>query len=214
MIPPIGRARPSEKRPTIAFVGRLVDSKGVPVLMEAWDLYSSTSTNGALRLVIAGAGPLETSVAAWARNRPDVDFVGLLSPTECRVLMETARAAVIPSQWEEPFGMVVVEAMAAGVAPIVSAHGSFPEMVVDNHEGILFPPGDAKALAKAFHDVATRPEQYEDFGRNARKAYEERFDPHLNMRQLESIYEFAIDHPVWKRSRRRAEHGQLCGNNA
>ena len=52
--------------------------------------------------------------------------------------METARAAVIPSQWEEPFGMVVVEAMAAGVAPIVSAHGSFPEMVVDNHEGILF----------------------------------------------------------------------------
>ncbi len=114
--------------------------------------------------------------------------------------METARAAVIPSQWEEPFGMVVVEAMAAGVAPIVSAHGSFPEMVVDNHEGVLFPPGDAKALAKAFHDVATRPEQYEDFGRNARKAYEERFDPHLNMRQLESIYEFAIEHPVWEGS--------------
>jgi glycosyltransferase involved in cell wall biosynthesis len=204
MIPPIGRALTSEKRATVAFVGRLVDSKGVPVLMEAWDLYSSSSEHGALRLVIAGAGPLEASVAAWAQDRPDVDFVGLLSPTECRVLLETARAAVIPSQWEEPFGMVVVEAMAAGVAPIVSAHGSFPEMVVDSHDGTLFPPGDAKALAKAFHDVATRPERYEGFGRNARKAYEERFDPELNMRQLESIYEFAIDHPVWEDPNGRA----------
>ncbi len=198
MVPPIARTQNSEKRNIIVFVGRLTGSKGVPVLMEAWDLHSRASTNGALRLVIAGAGPLETSVAAWAHARSDVDFVGLLSATECRELLETARAAVIPSQWEEPFGMVVVEAMAAGVAPIVSAHGSFPEMVLDNHEGALFPPGDAKALASAFHDVETKPERYESYGRNARKAYETRFDPAENIRQLESIYEFAIAHPVWE----------------
>jgi glycosyltransferase involved in cell wall biosynthesis len=198
MVPPIARAQHSEKRGIVVFVGRLTGSKGVPVLMEAWDRYSAASTNGALRLVIAGAGPLETSVAAWAEARSDVDFVGLLSATECRELLETARAAVIPSQWEEPFGMVVVEAMAAGVAPIVSAHGSFPEMVLDNHEGVLFPPGDAKALASAFHDVETKPERYESYGRNARKAYETRFDPAENIRQLESIYEFAIAHPVWE----------------
>jgi glycosyltransferase involved in cell wall biosynthesis len=198
MVPPAGRAPEGERRDIIVFVGRLVDSKGIPVLMAAWDLYLSKSRNSPLRLVIAGAGPLEASVAAWADERPQVDFAGLLSASECRVLMETARAAVVPSEWEEPFGMVMVEAMAAGVAPIASDHGSFPEMMVDGYEGTLFPPGDAMALAKVFHDVETAPGRYERYGRNARQAYEAHFDPDANICQLESIYEFAIKHPAWK----------------
>ena len=182
---------------TIVFTGRLDEVKGIPLLIQAWDRYAAATRNPALRLVIAGSGPLKDSVAAWARDRADIDVVGLLSPEDCRRLRGTARAAVVPSQWEEPFGLVVVEAMAAGVALIAPAHGSFPELLVDGAEGTLFEPGSVAGLADIFTNVERFPDRYECYGRNARRAYEARFDPDANVDQLVSIYEFAVTNPVW-----------------
>ena len=76
---------------TVVFAGRLDEAKGVPLLMAAWDRYSSEAGARPLRLVIAGAGPLGDAVSAWARDRSDVVVAGLLSPEECRALMATAR---------------------------------------------------------------------------------------------------------------------------
>jgi glycosyltransferase involved in cell wall biosynthesis len=187
----------SNRRAAVVFVGRLAETKGILVLMKAWDIYSASSAGEGLRLVIAGAGPLEEAVAAWARGRSDVDFLGMLSNKECEVLLKGARAAVIPSEWEEPFGLVALEAMGAGLPVIASDHGAFPELIVDQEEGRLFAPGDAAALAMVFDDVETAPERYERYGRNARRAYETRFSPDLNVTKLLSIYEFAVKHPVW-----------------
>jgi glycosyltransferase involved in cell wall biosynthesis len=187
----------SNRRAAVVFVGRLAETKGILVLMKAWDIYSASSAGEGLRLVIAGAGPLEEAVAAWARGRSDVDFLGMLSNKECEVLLKGARAAVIPSEWEEPFGLVALEAMGAGLPVIASDHGAFPELIVDQEEGRLFAPGDAAALAMVFDDVETAPERYERYGRNARRAYETRFSPDLNVTKLLSIYEFPVKHPVW-----------------
>jgi glycosyltransferase involved in cell wall biosynthesis len=173
--------------------------------MKAWDIYSASAQGERLRLVIAGAGPLDGDVAAWAQGRSDVEFLGILSNKECEVLLQSARAAVIPSVWEEPFGLVALEAMGAGVPVIASANGAFPELIVDQEEGSLFPPGDAAALARAFHDVETAPVRYERYGRNARKAYDTRFSPDGNVSKLVSIYEFAMQHPVWEPGRHVAD---------
>ncbi len=199
LIPALVGSPGHERRGIIVFTGRIAKAKGVDVLMEAWDRYSGAPTGGPLRLVIAGAGPLDDVLSQWARDRADVEYVGILSPTDCTALLETARATVVPSVWEETFGLVVVEAMRAGVAVIASDHGSFPELLVDGTEGRLFPPGDAAALANVFHDVASEPDRYVRFGANGRKAYETRFDPDANVMQLMSIYEFATEHPAWKR---------------
>jgi glycosyltransferase involved in cell wall biosynthesis len=188
----------SDRRAAVVFTGRLAETKGISVLMKAWDIYSASSAGERLRLVIAGAGPLEEAVAAWARGRSDVDFLGMLSNKECEVLLKRARAAVIPSEWEEPFGLVALEAMAAGVPVIAAAHGAFPDLIVDQEEGRLFAPGDAAALATVFDEVETAPERYERYGRNARRAYETRFSPDINVTKLLSIYEFAVEHPVWE----------------
>ncbi len=189
---------------TVVFVGRLDEAKGVPLLMQAWDRYSSEARNGALRLVIAGAGPLGDAVSAWARDRNDVEVMGLLSPEACRAQLMSARAAVAPSQWLEPFGLIVVEAMAAGVALIAPNRGAFPELLVDGEEGRLFEPGSAPSLAAMLQDVERSPDRYQRYGRNARRAYESRFDPDGNVRQLLSIYEYAMGNPAWRRPDRRS----------
>lgn len=195
----------SDRRDIIVFIGRVAVVKGILVLMKAWDIYSASAQGERLRLVIAGAGPLDGDVAAWAQGRSDVEFLGILSNKECEVLLQSARAAVIPSVWEEPFGLVALEAMGAGVPVIASANGAFPELIVDQEEGSLFPPGDAAALARAFHDVETAPVRYERYGRNARKAYDTRFSPDGNVSKLVSIYEFAMQHPVWEPGRHVAD---------
>ena len=195
---------------TVLYAGRLDHAKGTPLLMDAWDRYVAASGTGALRLVVAGAGRLEGKVAAWAADRPDIEVLGLVRPEECRALMAAARAVVVPSQWEEPFGLVLVEAMAAGSAVIAPAQGSFPELFVDGEEGTLFQPGRAESLALAFRDVEDYPERFQRYGQNARRGYEDRFDPDENIDQLLSIYQFAAANvaatPRWQSKLPGASH--------
>jgi glycosyltransferase involved in cell wall biosynthesis len=197
----------SMPRDTIVFAGRLDRVKGIPLLMEGWDRYAATSGERALRLVVAGTGQLQNELETWAADRPDVEVLGLVSPDKCRALMAAARAVVVSSQWEEPFGLVVAEAMAAGVPVIAPEFGSFPELVNAGKEGVLFPPGDAEGLAHALHEVESFPGRFLRYGRNARAAYESRFDPDTNIDQLVSIYEFAIRNPVWNTLDQRTPPG-------
>ena len=103
--------------------------------------------------MIAGGGPLAEQVAQWGSGRPSVDVRGLVSRAEAGPILAGARAAVVPSQWEETFGLVAVEAMAAGTPAIVAGHGALPELVTDGWDGALFPPRDVVALAELFADV-------------------------------------------------------------
>ena len=187
---------PVAREPTLVYAGRLDEAKGLRLLMVGWDCYRSRSGDSGLRLVIAGAGPLEREVAAWASTRPSVDMVGQVDSDRCSELMSRARAVLLPSAWEETFGLVVVEAMALGVPPIAAGHGSFVELITPGLDGVLFRPGDPTALALAVADVEAYPERYEVYGGQARKTYEERFDPKRSLEQLLEIYRYATAHPV------------------
>jgi glycosyltransferase involved in cell wall biosynthesis len=195
LIPPHDRPR-QNRTPTVVYAGRLDKAKGVPLLMAGWDSYLARSPRPGLRLVIAGAGPLRDDVAAWAASRPSAELAGQLGSDQCADLIARARAVVLPSQWEETFGLVAVEAMAAGTAPIAARHGSFTELITPGVDGVLFPEGDPVALGQALTDADQRPEQYETYGDHARKSYEQRFDPRQNLEQLAEIYRYAIDHPA------------------
>lgn len=184
------------RRPEVVYAGRLDAAKGVPVLMAGWDRYLSGASGPGLGLVIAGSGPLEDEVRSWAATRPSVRFAGQLAPADCAAAMAAARAVILPSAWEETFGLAAVEAMALGVAPIAAGHGSFPELITDGVDGMLFGPGDPAALAVALSRADTDDKLFEEYGAQARKSYEQRFDPADSLRQLLSIYQFAIEHPV------------------
>jgi glycosyltransferase involved in cell wall biosynthesis len=182
----------------VAYAGRLDEAKGVRLLMAGWDHYRAAAGEGdaGLRLLIVGAGPLEGEVAAWAASRPSVELAGQVDGATCARLMSGARAVLLPSAWEETFGLVVVEAMALGVPPVATAHGSFTELITDGVDGVLFRPGDPGALGRAVADIAAEPARYATYGRQARETYAKRFDPERNLNQLIEIYRYAIDHPV------------------
>jgi glycosyltransferase involved in cell wall biosynthesis len=199
---PYRAPRTARREPFVLFAGRLADVKGLPLLMAAWDRYLGTSEPG-LRLVIAGSGPMERDVADWAAARPSVRTMGLVSGERCAELMSGARAVLVPSAWEEPFGLVVVEAMAAGTPPIAAAHGSFPELIAPGVDGALFGAGDAAALASVIADVDACPGKYESYGSRARESYEQRFDAEHSLKHLLEIYAFATANPAAPLSLRR-----------
>ena len=196
LVPSISPPPDLEPAHQVAYLGRLDDAKGIPLLIRAWDRFGTAGAPQGLRLVVAGDGPLAPKVTAWARTRGDVDVVGMLSPAECRALLARARAVILPSEWEETFGLVAVEAMAAGVAPVASDHGSFPELIADGEVGVLFAAGDPAALGRVLGDVDAHPDRFAALGAAARLRYLSRFDPAQNLDQLLAIYRFAHDNPV------------------
>jgi glycosyltransferase involved in cell wall biosynthesis len=181
----------------VLHLGRLDEGKGIRVLMRAWDRYLSMPGPRALRLAIAGSGPLENDVRAWAFTRPSVEMHGLVSRDRCAELLAQAAAAVVPSEWPEPFGLVVIEAMAAGVAPIATTQGALPELITDQVDGLLYPAGDDASLAMLLQRIQDSPEWFAELGAAAKQTYEQRFSQAVNLLQLEAIYRFAIDHPRW-----------------
>jgi glycosyltransferase involved in cell wall biosynthesis len=195
LIPRRGRPQ-AARRPTVVYAGRLDEAKGVRLLMAGWDRYRGQSGEPGLNLVIAGGGPLRDEVAAWASTRPSVELEGIVSSVRCSELISQARAVLLPSAWEETFGLVAVEAMAAGAPPIAAGHGSFTELITSGVDGVLFSPGDPAALALAIADVERNPERYEAYGDQARKTYEQRFDPQRSVEELLEIYRFAVTHPA------------------
>jgi glycosyltransferase involved in cell wall biosynthesis len=192
-----GRGAPDvPHEPVVVYAGRLDEAKGLRLLMAGWDSYLGAAADPALRLVIAGSGPLEREVAGWASSRPSVELVGQVDKDRCFDLMARARAVLLPSAWEETFGLVVVEAMALGVPPVATAHGSFVELITNGVDGALFPPGDPAAMGRAIADVADQAERYATYGKQARQTYEQRFDPEHSLQQLLDIYRYATENPI------------------
>jgi glycosyltransferase involved in cell wall biosynthesis len=164
----------------LLYLGRLAEEKGLRLLMAAWE-----QARPGVPLVIAGAGPLEAEVAAWAAGRPDVRYVGLVDRAAGRTLVADAVAVVAPSVWLETFGLVVVEAAAAGVPAVVAGHGALAELVADGVTGLTHRPGDPASLAAALRQVGPLSPI---LGAAARSRYEAEFTPRAGLRDLVAGY--------------------------
>nr|WP_107907528.1 glycosyltransferase [Streptomyces chartreusis] len=175
----------------VLYLGRLAEAKGVRLLMTAWDELAAAGGVG-VPLVIAGTGPLEQEVTAWAAGRDDVRYVGLYDTAECRKAIARSVAVVAPSTWLEAFGLVVVEAMAAGVPVVAAGHGAFVELVEDGVTGLLHRPGEHESLASCIRRIAAGPDRNQEMGRAARRRYELGFSPAVGLERLVEEYRTAI----------------------
>ena len=171
----------------VLFVGRISVEKGVRMLMQAWDRVTASGGLG-VPLLLAGSGPLDDEVRRWAGDRADVRLLGLQSAAECRRLAARSTAVVVPSTWMEAFGLVAVEAMAAGVPVVAAGHGALVELVADGETGLLHRPGDAGSLAEALRAVAADPDRNARLGRAARRRYEAMFSPAAGLDALLAGY--------------------------
>ncbi|MDJ1131464.1 glycosyltransferase [Streptomyces iconiensis] len=186
--PDVRRSGPGEQ---LLYLGRLAEAKGVRLLMAAWDEIAAEGGVG-VPLVIAGTGPLEGEVTAWAAGRDDVRYAGLYDPAQCRQAIARSVAVVAPSTWLEAFGLVVAEAMAAGVPAVAAGHGAFVELVEDGVTGLLHQPNEAASLASCLRRITDGPGRNEEMGQAARRRYEQGFSPAVGLERLVEGYRTAI----------------------
>ena len=175
------------------FIGRLSPEKGVLGLMEAW-----RAVGDRLPLKIVGDGPLRGAVEAAAADQPGIAVLGHCPSAQVAELLGRASFLICPSEWDEAFGRVVIEAYAHGTPVLAAASGALTELVEDGVTGLLFPPGDPRASAECVEQVLARPESAASWRGPARAAYEASFTGAANYRQLLAAYERAV-------ARRRAQ---------
>lgn len=171
--------------PFLLFVGDVRPVKGIDVLFEAYGrLLASTP------LVLIGK--------VWPESpRTLPESVTLLRDWPNAAVREAMRrclAVIVPSVWPEPFGMVVLEALAAGRPVVASGIGGIPEIVRDGREGLLVPPGDAPALAGALDRLVADAGLREALAANAgRRAAD--YAPAAVLPRFEAAYERVVRRP-------------------
>ncbi|TDC40461.1 glycosyltransferase family 1 protein [Micromonospora sp. 15K316] len=143
------RARFAADGPLVGYAGRLVYEKGVQHLVHA--VPRLRERHPGLRVVIAGDGPYRHELEEETRRLAlgsTVRFTGFLDTTQLPAMLGATDATVVPSLYE-PFGMVALEAAAAGAPLAVAATGGLAEIVEPGVTGVTFPHSDPEALAGA-----------------------------------------------------------------
>lgn len=183
--------------PVLAMVGRVIVEKGQHDLLKA--LLALQERHPDLKAFIVGwdstarlpdGRTYRESLDAFCREHgldDHVIFTGTRPDVE--KFYTAADVVVVPSVYEEPFGLVVIKAMAMGKPLVATRSGGIPEIVEDDKTGLLVPRSDPEALAKAILRLLDDPELCERLGRQARASVEERFAEPRLARQVEEVYQ-------------------------
>ena len=158
---------PAAKRSgDLIFLGRLVSEKGIDLLLQALALLRTRTL--APRLTIVGSGPDLSAMQQMAERlglREQVTFAGTKSGAELVSLLRQHKILVIPSRYDEPFGVVALEGIACGCIALGSSGGGLPEAI--GPCGVTFPNGDPEALARALEKLLCAPEERQRLAANA-----------------------------------------------
>jgi glycosyltransferase involved in cell wall biosynthesis len=168
------------------FVGKFAAYKGLDLLLDAWSRVRSTEA----RLCFVGDGPLADRVRE-ATADPRVTWTGHLPTDGVVERMRRARAVVVPSVWEEPFGRVAAEALALGRPVITTGRGGLAEVVGDDAGWVT--GSDPVALARAIDDAAASDDLVLARGAAGRARHARLFSPEATTAALVGIYRRAID---------------------
>lgn len=146
----------------VGYVGRLVPEKGIETLIDAIARLVAVNLPRPLRLRIIGAGPHESALRGRVKEAAltgTVEFLPPVLPSQIARQMAELDALVLPSRttavWKEQLGRVLLEAMAVGVPVIGSDSGAIPEVIEE--AGLIFPEGDASALAERLRRLLADP---------------------------------------------------------
>jgi glycosyltransferase involved in cell wall biosynthesis len=180
--PAAAAAPPLPERPAGAFVWLLPCAsirrhKGVHVAVEALRHVGPmhvlwVSGDGSDPVARAYVAELEAAAAEIGVS-DRVRFVGMRR--DIHRVMAAADVVVVPSVWEEPFGLVAAEAQLVGVPVVASNRGALPEVVIDGRSGLIFDPEDPRTLAAAIERIAGDEQQRVGMAETARREASARY---------------------------------------
>ena len=175
----------------VGFTGWLIPRKGLDILIRAAALLLPSRPN--LIFVAVGGVPIGSPDDYRDRYEQLAHELGIQDRFRFAGFREDVRSAVadfdmlvLPSR-QEPFGRSIIEAMALGTAVVASNVGGIPEIVRDQENGLLVPPGDVKRLAAAIASLIDNPQRRETLAAQALLDVQERFDVARLSRQIQDL---------------------------
>jgi phosphatidylinositol alpha-mannosyltransferase len=169
---------PSDGAPTVFFLGRHEERKGLEVLLDAL-----AGLPREVRLWIAGEGPDTARLMRRTSGDPRVEWLGRISDAEKASRLRGATVFCAPSIRGESFGVVLLEAMAAGTPIVASDLPGYRKVARPGNDALLTPVGDAKALAAGLTCVITQPDRAAALVASGRARAEE-----FSMDRLATLY--------------------------
>ena len=181
---------PSQRNGRLLFVGRLVDKKGVDILLAAIRRLQNERNRNMPGLDIAGSGPLEAALRAQAVDLPFVRFLGWQTPQRLTSIMRTAQAVVVPSRIAadgdcEGLPTVVLESIRAGLPVVATNHAGIPEIIRDQKTGFLVPENDPDSLAAALSAVIQPGDHIQQMVVNAQARLKKDFNAAVQSKKLQ-----------------------------
>ena len=169
----------------VGFIGWLLPIKGpmhlIRAMAKVWQAHEDTN------LLFIGKGDLDVELRAEAMKisaNGKINFLGWRSDID--EIMPIMDILVLPSL-NEGMGRVLVEAMAAGKPIVASSVGGIPDLVQHNHNGLLVPPGDEKALAEAILEIINNPAKAKMMGEHGR-ALCHQFSLEAMVKEIDALY--------------------------
>jgi spore coat protein SA len=190
-----GRIEIDNKYTYLLYAGRLTPIKGVHILIEAFRELRIRWPD--LRLIIVGSSFFEGATRTPYEDRllelvkpmlSAVAFTGYIDHAALKYLYSAVDVVVVPSIWQEPCGLVVLEAMASGTCIVATGVGGTPELVDQEVNGLLVEPDDAHAMAEAIHRVLADPSLKERLEAAARQRAQAVFTWDRVVQQIEATF--------------------------
>jgi len=173
--------------PVVLFSGRIGRGKGVHDLLEAW---GSLPAGVRTTLVLAGDNPEPDELGDLLAHTPDVEVTGWLGEAQLRDRLAQASILVLPS-YGENLPMSLLDAMAWGLAPVVTDVGAVGEVVEDGRSAVVVPVGEPAALAEVLRGLLTDPQRTARMGREARRRWDEGYRIDNYGARLKDVYDRA-----------------------
>ena len=177
----------------ILALGRLEKHKGFDLAIRAFADVASQFPRGSL--TIAGDGPESAQLeqlATQTNMSPRIFFTGWIAPEKVPMLIDEHAVVLVPSRWEEPFGLVALEAAQRARPAIVSRTGGLPEIVVHGQTGLLAENESVQDFALALSKLLSDPVLANRMGQSAKKHAAEHFRFDRLLDGYENVYDEAV----------------------
>ena len=183
------------ERPTVAFLGRIDEPrKGLAVVAGA--LPKLVAAVPGLRLLVAGSGDQDEARALFGEHARSVELLGRISDADKAALLSSVDVYLAPQTGGESFGIVLVEAMAAGAAVAASDLPAFVRVLDDGRCGVVFRTGDSADLAGAVARLLADPARRRELTAAA-AGWMPRFDWATVTEQILTVYQMASPEAAW-----------------
>lgn len=173
----------------VTFVGRLSYEKGIAELMKI--MQGVLAQRKDVRFLIVGEGPMKNELEEFVQEKGlagNVEIAGRVLFDELPAIYANSDVVLFPSQWEEPFGRIAIEAGACGTPVVASKTGGITETVVDGRTGFLVSPSRTEEWVAKINELLDNDSMRAQMGKSAREFAVEKFSTDVVVQRLEKIY--------------------------